>query len=200
MSQKINRVFLECTSNNKNAYDTLYHWFIDQGIIIALATAKIYSIMDFNIEDAICQLSGIFLDLIRTYGFGDYPFDRYAMFLLRRRIQKIMKENSSFSNPIVISLDEEISSGVCLLDVISSSDYVDMNEKINTDYENMMFASRSYKSIKLDQKIKRLILLKEEGYHKKNIMKILNLTDGQYRYLLRLIFEFEHGKREIDIK
>ena len=70
-----------------------------------------------------------------------------------------------------------------------------MMVSINNDSDKQLIASTDFGNRKNNVRVKRLVKFKEQGYSRKEIMDIMNLTVWQYRYLERLIGEVDDNRK-----
>ena len=192
-------LYVSASSGNKEAYDKLFLWFQNLGISIAKDFIKTQGIYSLDMDEMKLHISELFLLSIRSFGVGKIPFQKYSEFLLRKRIPKFVVENSFESNGQTISLDSVNDDGIALIDTIESNDYQDMVSEMYADEHTYRFASSRFRTIDVNENLKSLIRLKKEGYRKSDICKMLNLSEGQYRYLKRVMNKM-YGTRTIEMK
>lgn len=200
MFYELDNLYLLSTKFNREAYNKLYSWFVDTGTIIALGNAKTFNVVDLNIEDTRLQLSELFIIVVRSFSVGVVPFEQYSLFLIRKRIASLMANNSSYGNEYIISLDNVDEEGNKLIDLIESEDYHSMHKTIHKSEYKQMFASKKVRNYKINGNLHKVYALREQGYKRHEIMEKLSITEGQYRYIIRLIMNIEIGNLKIDLK
>lgn len=200
MSLNLDDLYLQATKYDKEAYGLLFDWFLNEGVIVILSVAKHSKIEQFNLEDLKLLLSDMFIGIIRGFNIAVSPFKTYATFLLKKRALRIIEESISFSNKFVCSIDAPNKEGISILDVAESEDYASMQNELYKSSNSYFLSSTNFKSKKIDKRLTKLLDYQEKGFKKKEIMRIMNLTDGQYRYLLRVLYDIEHGNIKIALK
>lgn len=185
MKRTINDLFL-LAKKDESFLGELTDRLIIYGENIAKITLKRLNIYNIAIEDLQDYILFIVYYIYINYKSESVNFQNYARFVFKKRLtSKIMELINSFAMKSY-SLDDVLDDGTPLVETIPANlksvpDLVDLNDL-------RLSMSSPKRKLKGQEKLMQMIYtLRCQGYTRNEIMDMLHLTLGRYRYLSRLI-------------
>lgn len=190
-------LYLSASSGNKESYRKLYLWFQNLGQNLADDCANANGVYFYNKDDLSFYIAEIFIQALRMFELGKIPFSRYAEYVLKKRIPRFLGRVALNKNEKALSLDSLDEDGIPYLEKIESDDYSAMLSIIEKNESEQIIASQRQFSQSVNKNLQKYLTLREAGLKKSAIIKCLNITDGQYRYLKRNVKNLLTGPIEM---
>lgn len=160
-----------------------------------------YSIYNITIDEVEDYILSIVNDVIRNYHKNNLTFKEYVVFVMYKRLTSKLIElcNNKWSQ--VISLDENFDDDTPLYDVIEDKTCGSIPESISYNEFQLKMSSPHAKDDPLESRKKKVYTLEQQGYSGIEIMALLHISEGQFRYIQSLIKEdLELMKKKMALK
>lgn len=179
-----NKYFLACL-NSANQAD-LVDALIDTGKRLTRYLIKklnCYNILVDDVEDYILYITYV---VLKDYDESKGKFSDFATYVFTKRLTTKLVNICSRHDLKVGSLDENLQDGTPLMEIIEDKTTPTIPQQVS--FNNFRLEISSPKSNTEQERNKtKVIKLLEAGYTGCEIMKILCLTKGKYRYIRDLI-------------
>lgn len=200
MKNDINHLFV-VAKNNTAALKELTNMLFKYGLALARNIIQKYRAYKIGIEDIEDYILEIINYVYLNYEPGKKSFSDYVSFVLYKRLTSKIVELYASSNLKVISFDDTIDETFSVHEVIEDRSCNSIPDEISLSEFNLRMSSPNASDSSIDLKKKKIYSLEQIGYSGPEIIKLLRLTEGQYRYLKSLIKEdIKMEKMKIDLK
>ena len=200
MEKDVNHLFV-VAKNNSAALKELTDILTSYGRSVTKSIFTKYGIFNLTYEDTEDYILYIIVYIYNTYIPNKKSFKDYVTFVMFKRLTTKIIELCKTNNLQVASLDETFDDESTLYEVIEDKTCHSIPESISFDEFHMKMASPNALDNSLEIKKKKLFILEEHGYSGDEIMEILKLSPGQYRYIKSLIKnDLEIEKIKLDLK
>lgn len=186
ISQKVNELFV-VSKNNPAALEELTDILTSYGISLAKHLFYKFGVYNLTIDDLEDYILFIVNMIYNSYIPGKKSFSDFVKFIMYKRLTSRIIDLCNELGLQTYSLDEAYDETNCLYEIIEDKNCCSIPDLISLDEFNYKMSSPEAKDSLIDLKKKKVFSLESKGYSGKEIMKLLNLTEGQYRYLKSLI-------------
>lgn len=187
MEKDINYLFAMAKQNQAFLYE-LTNQLMSLGRKVANSIIKKYAVYNVILDDVEDLILYLVYYVFCSYIGNPRGFERYARFVFYKRLTSAIIDKCIASSMKIDSLDDELMDGTPIIEMIpdqkpSIPDQVSLNEA------KLRLASPKASDNEIERKKHKVFNLQCAGYSSREIMKILHLSEGQYRYLLKLLNE-----------
>ncbi|MBQ0009472.1 MAG: hypothetical protein KBS97_04315 [Firmicutes bacterium] len=190
MSSNINNLFQ--LSKKDDAYlDVLTKELINKGKRLAVSIIKTSGLHCFVLEDFEDYILDIIVYILANYNSKTKTFDEFATYVLFKRITSKIKDSYLSRSMFVCSLDDLTDDGVPYIELFPDKNIINIPDEISYEELNLKMCSPKNNDTETQRTKKRILVLLKAGYTSAEIKKILNLTEGSYRYILSLVTEMK---------
>lgn len=162
---------------------------LEMGKKMAISIIKKYGIYNVVVEDIEDYILYVINSIYETYDYKHENFDEYAKYVLYRRIESKIIDLSHTFDMRIQSLDQILSDGTPLIELISDDEAATIPEEISSKEFRLRMSSPKATDSRIVRKKRKVYNLYTAGYTSKEIMQILDLTEGQYRYIIKLLIK-----------
>lgn len=185
MEKDINYLFAMSKQNQAFMYE-LTERLIDLGKRIARSIFKkyvIYSVILEDVEDLILHLVyQIYLTYVGSYS----GFERYARYYFYKRLTSAIVDKCISSSMRVESLDDLLSDGTPIIEMIPDQK-PSIPDQLSYEEVKLRLSSPKSNDREIERTKRKVFNLQCAGYSSKEIMKLLHLSEGQFRYLIKML-------------
>lgn len=192
----VDDLYLSASKGDKLSQEKLFSWYQKRAMKEAEKIAKREGLYTFNRDEVTYKISELFMLTMQSFKVANIPFEKYADFLLKKKLTRIVNSTSIGKDLYPLSIDSTNSNGDCLLDIIPSDTETTPYELSNHAKSSIM-GSVNIKNAKINKRFEEFLELKSQGYRRTAILKKMKITEGQYRYLLKYIREINSSNIEM---
>ena len=200
MKKDINVLF-QCAQNSENALRELTDVLMSYGKAVTKSLINRYSIYNITVDEVEDYILALVNDIITNYIPGRVSFKDYVMFVMYKRLTSKLIELCSKKVASVVSLDDCFDDDTPYYDIIEDKKCESIPESISYDEFHFSMSSPRLTDDPISIKKKKVYALEEQGYTGIEIIQLLKLSEGQYRYIKSLIKkDLELMKNKMDLK
>lgn len=187
MSLNLDRLF-EQAKNNSAMLNELTECLMSEGRKAVQSIIRRYNV----VCTANVDTEGFILEVINyiysNYQEGRISFEKYARYVMNKRLTSMIVSACSLSTRISYSLDTSLPDGTPIIEILPSTGNSTIPDEISYDDYNLILSSPKADVSKTTNFLKNNVRsLRMKGYSSKEIQKLLKINENQYRYIIKLI-------------
>ena len=179
-------LFEGAKTNSAFLYE-LTKMLLEMGKKMARSIINKYGLRNVIVEDIEDYILYIINLIYETYDSTQENFDKFAEYVLYKRIETKIFEICNKFQAQIQSLDDVLDDGTPIIELIPDDETAPIPEEISSNEFHLRMSSPKATDSKIMRKKRKVYNLYTAGFTSKEIMKILDLTEGQYRYILKLL-------------
>ena len=200
MTKELSSLFIAAKSNEA-ALERLTDELLSYGKSVAKNIMHRYNIFNLVVEDIEDYILFVIKRIYDNFEPNIKNFNDYVTFVMYRRLTSKILEMCSVSTSQVTSLDEDLDESFSYYDIIEDKNCASIPDTISYNEFQLKMSSPNAKDHPMDAKKKKVYALEQLGYSGKEIMQMMKMSEGTYRYIKSLIKEdLEIAKIKMDIK
>lgn len=200
MIKELSSLFIAAKSNEA-ALERLTDELLSYGRSVAKNIMHRYNVFNLVVEDIEDYILFVIKRIYDNFEPNIKNFNDYVTFVMYRRLTSKILEMCSVSTSQVKSLDEDLDDSFSYYDIIEDKNCVSIPDTISYNEFQLKMSSPNAKDHPMDSKKKKVYTLEQLGYSGKEIMKMMKMSEGTYRYIKSLIKnDIEIEKFKMDIK
>lgn len=200
MQKNISTLFIAAKSN-EGALEVLTNELLSYGKSVAKSIMHRYNVFNLVVEDIEDYILFVIKRIYDNFEPNIKNFNDYVTFVMYRRLTSKILEMCSVSTSQVTSLDEELDESYSFYDIIEDKNCPSIPDTVSFNEFQLRMSSPNADDDQTETKKKKVFALEQLGYSGREIMKMMRLSEGTYRYIKTLIKnDIEIEKFKMDIK
>ena len=200
MSNNLDKLF-EHAQVNTGYLRELTNELIKMGEKMAMSIIRKNGMRYLTVDDVEDYILEIITYLYLNYKDDQTSFTEFAKYVMYKRLVSKMVDSYFSRSMVVGSLDDVTDDGTPIMELIEDSNVKPIPDGISFDEEHLKICSPKSNDSNTQRTKKRVYNLVNAGFTTKEIKKILNISESQLRYLLKLINDdIKNVQNKIDCK
>ncbi len=197
----VDNLFKVSQNGDNRALQELTNYLFNYGRKVAKSLMEKMSIYNITLDDIDDYILFIINYVYTSFSSETKSFFDFAKFVLNKRLTSKLVELCKIFSVQGKSLDETTSDGTSLYELVEDCNCASIPEQISFEEIHLQMSSPKATDDAIEIKKKRVFMLQSAGYNSMEIMRRLRLTEGQYRYIKKLIQkDLESMKLKIELK